>query len=80
MASNPANLCQSKTRIIGRGAETVFRSHFGASLGDLRVLYENPNWKGAGDYGGNHWAGITRAVIAWSDAIDTDNASTSERI
>jgi hypothetical protein len=44
------------------------------SLDDLSVLYDNAGWKGSEGYGGNRWSENTRAVIAWRDAIDADDA------
>jgi hypothetical protein len=72
-------------RVVAKGeasaaaVESVFCRHFGVSLEDLRVLYENPHWK-AGAFGGNRWADIVRGVTTWRDAIDTGDAIASDSL
>jgi hypothetical protein len=52
-----------------RSAEAVFEERLGVGLEDLKVLFENQNWKHS-KTGGNRWACITRGVINLRDAMD----------
>lgn len=59
----------AKKASSARAAEAVFEERLRVGLEDLKVLFENQNWKHS-KLGGNRWACIARAVIDLRDAID----------
>jgi hypothetical protein len=67
--------------LIGGDLDAVlklFRNHFQLSLEDLESLYEHPGWRHAA-YGGNAWAGITRAVIEATNKLQSREGAAASR-
>lgn len=62
----------AKSTNSANAVEAVFQKKFGPGLEDLEDLFENPHWRHSA-FGGNRWAGITRALSDLRDAIDHQN-------
>ena len=60
--------------------EKIFQDRFGKDLEELVVLFRNPEWRHAKLRGGNEWAKVTRAVIEFRDAIETNNVGRASEL
>jgi hypothetical protein len=61
-------------------AEAMFREDFGPSLEELHAMFGNAAWKRFPQYGGPHWAAITKATIDLRDALDKKNDTAAEKL
>ncbi len=75
----PLRVAAKKAR-SAEEAESVFSNRFGKRLEDLVDLFENPNWRHAKLYGGNRWAGITRAVVEFKGTIEAEDSDRASQL
>jgi hypothetical protein len=61
-------------------AEALFREDFGPSLEELHVMFGNAAWKRFPQYGGAHWAAISKQTIDLRDALDKKNDAAAEKL
>jgi hypothetical protein len=53
----------------------AFEQRFDVDLEGLQLLFENPNWRHAGLYGGNAWAQIAASVSQLAHAVQSGEVS-----
>src|SRR6266536_1194309 len=61
---------QAEKQQTANEACEVFAHRFGKTLGDLKNIYANSNWKHSKKYGGNAWESIAKDALSLAQAIE----------